>query len=67
MMFRLEECFTGWGYYHISNAMQYYNTALDNASLVMYDSKSFSYRIPLFLMALRISETFVIHKQLHKR
>ena len=39
-------------YYHISNAMQYSNAALENTSLVMYDSKSFSYRMPLFLMAL---------------
>ena len=42
-------------YYHISNAMQYSNTAMDNTSLVMCDSKSFSYGLPLFLMALRIS------------
>ena len=53
---------TGWGYYHISNAMQYSYMALEKNSLVMYDSKSFSYRIPLFLMPLRISETFVVHK-----
>ena len=42
---------SGWEYYHMYNAMQYYNTA----SLVMYDSESFSYVMPLFLMALQIS------------
>ena len=57
---------SGWGYYHLSNPMQYSNTALENTSLVTHDSKSFSYRMPLFLMALRISRTFAIHKQLHK-
>ena len=46
---------TGWVYYHVSNAMQYSNTALENTSIVMYDSKSFSYGLPLFLMVLRIS------------
>ena len=34
---------------------QYSNTAMDNTSLVMCDSKSFSNEMPLFLMALRIS------------
>ena len=36
---------SGSGYYHISNAMQYSNTALKNTALVVYDSKSFSFRI----------------------
>ena len=33
----------------ISNAMQYSNTALENTSLVMSESKSFSYGLILFL------------------
>ena len=45
----------GLGYYHISNAMQYSIMALETTSLVLSDSKSFSYRILLFLRALRIS------------
>ena len=45
---------TGWEYYPISKAMQYSNTALETTSLVMYDSKSFSYVLPFFVMALRI-------------
>ena len=32
-----------WVYYHISNAMQYQNTALDTTALVMHDSNHFSY------------------------
>ena len=44
-----------WGYYHISNAMQYSNTALETKSLVMHDSKSFFYEFPLLLMALQTS------------
>ena len=45
---------SGWVYYYVSNAMQYSNTALENTSIVLHDSKSFSYWLPLFLMALRI-------------
>ena len=44
-----------WVYYHISNAMQYSNTALETTALVMYDPNTFFYVVPLFLMALRIS------------
>ena len=44
-----------WVYYRISNAMQNSNTALETTSLVMYDTKSFSYVLPLFLRALRTS------------
>ena len=46
---------SGWVYYCISNAMQYSNTALDTTALVMHDSNTFFYVVPLFLMALRIS------------
>ena len=46
---------SGWGYYHISNAMQYSNAALETTSLVMCDCKSFFYEFPLLLMALRTS------------
>ena len=42
--------YIGWEYYHISNAMQYSNTALENTSLVMYNLCD-----ALFLMALQIS------------
>ena len=39
----------------MSNAMQYSNTALETTSLVMHDSKSFFYELPLLNMALRTS------------
>ena len=42
-------------YYHISNAIQYSNTALETTALVMHDSDTFFYVVPLFLMAQRIS------------
>ena len=45
---------TGWAYYHISNATQYSNTALETTASVMYHPDKFSYMVPLFLMALRI-------------
>ena len=32
---------TGWVYYHISNAMQDSNTALETTALVMHDSNTF--------------------------
>ena len=35
--------YAGWENYHISNVMQYTNTALKTTSLVMYGSKSFSF------------------------
>ena len=46
---------SGWVYYHISNAMQYHNTALQTTALVMHDSNTFFYGVLHFLMALRIS------------
>ena len=46
---------SGWVYYHISNAMQYSNMALETTALVMHDSNTFFYVLPLFLMAQRIS------------
>ena len=46
---------SGVGYYHISNAMQYSNTALEVIALVMYGPKMFFYMVPLVLMTLRIS------------
>ena len=49
----MKPAISGWEYYRISDAMQYSNTALEPTSLVMYDSKSFSYVLPLFLMGLR--------------
>ena len=42
-------------YYHISNAMQYSNTALETTALVMYDPNMLFYLAPLFLLALRFS------------
>ena len=42
-------------YYHISNAMQYSNTALDTTAMVIYDSNKFFYLVTHFLMALQIS------------
>ena len=45
----------GWGYYHISKAMQDTNTVQEQATCVMCDSNTFPYVRPLFLMALRIS------------
>ena len=32
---------SGWVYYHISNAMQHSNTALETTAFVMYDSNTF--------------------------
>ena len=53
------QCFTlpGLGYYYISNAMQDTDTVQEQATYVMCDSNTFSYVIPLLLMALRISKT----------
>ena len=45
----------GWVYYHICNAMQCHNTALETSALVMHDSNAFFYGVLHFLMALRIS------------
>ena len=45
----------GWGYYHMSIAMQYSNTALETTALVMHDSNTFFYVVSLLLMTLRIS------------
>ena len=45
----------GWILYHISNVMQYSNTALETIALVMYDHNTFFYVVPLFLMALGIN------------
>ena len=42
-------------YYHISNAMQYSNTALETTALVMYDPNTLFYVGPLLIMALRFS------------
>ena len=50
---------SSWVYYHISNTMQYSNTAMDNTPLVMCDSKSFSYLMPLFLMALNYKKVVI--------
>ena len=36
-------------HYHISNAMQYSNTALETTTLVMYDPNTFFYVVPLDL------------------
>ena len=36
----------------VGNVMQYVSTALKTTSIVMYDSKSFPYVLPLSLMAL---------------
>ena len=57
----------GWVYYHISNAMQYSNTALETPTLVMYVPKTFFYGVPLFLMALRILYTNITYHKHHKR
>ena len=43
-----------WEYYRISNAMQYSDAALETTSLVMYDFKSFSYVLSLFLWVCEI-------------
>ena len=45
----------GWVYSHISNATQYSSTALEDTPLMICDSNTFFYVVPLFLMALRIS------------
>ena len=39
----------------ISNAVQYSDTALETTPLVMCDSNTFFYVVPLFLMTLQIS------------
>ena len=44
----------GWVYYHFSNVMQYSNTALEITALVMHDSNTFYYLVPLFLVTLQI-------------
>ena len=41
-------------HYHIPNAMQYSNTALETTPLMMYDPNTFFYMVSLFLMALQI-------------
>ena len=46
---------SGGVYYHISDAMYYSNTALATTALMMHDTNTFFYMVPLFLMALRIS------------
>ena len=58
--------YTGWVYYHIFNAMQYPNTALETTALVMYDPNTFSCVVPLFLMALRISLIYITYHKHHK-
>ena len=46
---------TGWVYYHVSNAMQYSNTALETTALVMYDPNTLLYVVPFVVMALPTS------------
>ena len=50
----------GWVYYHISNVTK------ETTALVMYDPNTFFYVVPLFLMALRISQTYVIYHKYDK-
>ena len=45
----------GWVYYHISNAMQHSNMALETTALVMYDTYTFFYVVLLFLTDQQIS------------
>ena len=57
---------TCWGYYHISNAMQYSNTALETTTLVIYDPNRVFYVVFLFLMALGISLTYITYHKYDK-
>ena len=45
----------GWVYPHISNAMQYSNTALKPTAVEMHGSNTFFYVVTHFLMVRRIS------------
>ena len=45
---------SGWGYYHVSIAMHDTNAVQENPTSVMYEFNTFFYRVPHFLMALRI-------------
>ena len=47
-------------------AMQRSNTALETTALVMYDPNMFFNIVPLFLMALRISLTYIAYHKHHK-
>ena len=58
----------GWIYYHISDAMQNSNTALETATTVRYDPNTCFYVVPLILMHmdLRISKMSIMYQKHHE-
>ena len=59
---------SGWIYYHIFNAMQYSNTALETTALVMYDPNTFFYVGPSapFSYGTAISFTYITYHKYDK-
>ena len=55
-----------WIYYHIPNVMHYSKTAPETTSFAMYDSNTFFQLMPLFLMALQISYTYISNHKHHE-